>query len=113
MKRLLLAAMLATLASPAAADSLNDNYLAQERATRACLLAGATNAPGTDAASAIAYTRSFCAPQIRRLHELRGQEIARNGPSDPEALAEARRQARFALDDEIARAILTFSNRTL
>jgi hypothetical protein len=105
MIRLLAIAALGLVAAPAQAEDSAEKRLDH------CLLAGASAAPRTDLATAIAETRSFCGAQ---LGQVRSQRVAqaRHGLSG-DAADEAEQQAVRQLNNEVAVTIarLTGLNR--
>ena len=114
-------ALLATVATPLAAeDDLSDGALL-ERRLRACLTTGAPGAPRESLTAAIIALRSLCYTQIRRVREFRlapidasfGLPGARLTASQQDKLGRARDATTRQLNDEIALAISNFTGLTL
>lgn len=94
MIRLLAIAALALAAAPAQARES-----AEQRLDR-CLIAGASGAPRTDLATAIAEVRAFCGAQLRRVRSERVAQARRGLARD--AADSAEQQAIRQLNNEVA-----------
>jgi hypothetical protein len=107
----------ATAAVPLAAQ---DDAAALERRLRACLVSGSAGAPRDSLLSAVVAVRSLCHTQINRMRDLRLETVdaafglpeARLSPARQDELARARDLEMRRLNDEIARAIATFTGLT-
>ena len=108
--RILLALLLsASLVMPAAAQEDLSPERAQER-LRGCLLTGSSAAPRTDLHAAILSVRAFCGPQIKRVRDHRVASATQGLQGD--AAKAAKDRAIRALNDDIAKAIATFTGLT-
>ncbi len=109
----------ATAAVPLAAQDDTD-AATLERRLRACLVSGSAGAPRDSLLSAVVAVRSLCYTQINRLRDLRLETVdadfglpeARLSPARQDELARARDLETRRLNDEIARAIATFTGLT-
>jgi len=110
-------ALLATVATPLAAqDGAADQNLL-ERRLRACLAAGAPGAPKDSLLAAIVALRSLCYTQINRVESVRLQEVDRSfGLPEAELtitqrneLSRARELATRRLNHEIGMAVSNFT----
>ena len=115
---LVLAVLLAaTAAVPVAAQ---DDAATLERRLRACLVSGSAGAPRDSLLNAVVAVRSLCHTQINRVRDLRLETIdgsfglpgARLSPAQQDERAQARDLETQRLNDEIARAIATFTGLT-
>ena len=103
-------ALIAALCTAIPATAADDAAELAESRLRGCLLAGSSAAPQAGLREAIISVRSFCAPQIRRVLDDRVKAATAGLSGDGRKAA--RDQATLALNDEIARAIATFTGLT-
>jgi hypothetical protein len=102
-------ALLTSQAAFAESDSSDPIEMA-ERRLRGCILAGASTAPRTSLAAALASTRAFCGPQIGDLAALRIESETKGLQGDP--AEQAKRRVMRMLNDEIALAVANFTGLT-
>jgi hypothetical protein len=109
--------LVATVATPLCAQGGLSNEDLLERRLRACLAAGAPGAPKDSLLAAIVALRSLCYTQIRRVEEVRLQQVdrrfglpdARLTASERDSLDRERDLARRQLAQEIAMAVSNFT----
>jgi hypothetical protein len=114
-------ALLASVATPLAAQDDPSDGALLERRLRACLVSGSAGAPRDSLLSAVVAVRSLCYTQVRRVREFRlagidasfGLPEARLSASRQDELDRARDAATRQLNDEIALAISNFTGLTL
>lgn len=108
---------LASLGMPLAAqDDLADEDLLEHR-LRACLTSGSAGAPRSSLVDAVVAVRSLCYTQIRRLEDLRLDEIDRQfglpeaqlTPAERDRWKEARDREQRSLSQEIALGMSNFT----
>ena len=101
---------LALIATPLAAQDDLSPRQAEER-LRGCLITGAGAAPRTSLREAVAGTRAFCLPQIRRVQ--RDRVALATAGLEGDAASEAEKRTIRALNNEIALAIANFTGLTV